>query len=234
MSEFDSFAHDYEYLHSENIKISGFPPSYFDEYKIREMADYFVRIKKKHEGIRILNFGCGIGKSEKYIRRYFPGSIIYSTDVSEKSLELAKKKNKEMKDLFYGFYDGDKLPFDVSFDVIFIANVFHHIPRPLHIKTLCSLKKIMASEGLIFLFEHNPLNPLTVKTVNACPFDDDAVLLSPLYTNRIIASSGLKCKSVRFILFFPKFMLALIPMEKYLQKIPLGAQYYCIASNSIF
>jgi len=234
MSEFDSFANDYEDLHSENIKTSGFSPAYFDEYKIREMADYFSDIKKKHERIRILNFGCGIGKSEKYIRRYFPDSIIYSTDVSEKSLELARKNNRGMNDLYYGFYDGDKLPFDSLFDAVFIANVFHHIPRHLHIKTLCNLKKHMTGDGLIFLFEHNPLNPVTVKTVNDCPFDEDAVLLSPLYTNRIIASSGLRCKSVRFTLFFPKFLSALIPLEKYLAKVPFGAQYYLVASNSVF
>lgn len=33
MSEFDNFADVYEDVHAENIKGSGFGPSYFDEMK---------------------------------------------------------------------------------------------------------------------------------------------------------------------------------------------------------
>lgn len=229
LSEFDQFARDYEVILNGNIKFSGFPPSYFDEYKVKEVAGYLTSLGWQDKEIKFLNFGCGIGKSEKYIRQYLPHSKIYAVDVSQESIAYAKEKNKEMKDLWFSVSDGESLPFDTSFDVIFTANVFHHIPRERHLHTLRMLNQALRPNGLLFLFEHNSWNPITVRTVAACPFDEDASLLSPLYTRKILAQADFNWRKIRFKLFFPKPLAFLTPLEKYLRKIPLGAQYYFIA-----
>ena len=128
-------------------------------------------------------------------------------------------------------FDGIHIPFENSFDVIFIANVLHHVPFENHVPILKHLYEKLKDGGTLFLFEHNPLNPLTVRAVNTCEFDRDAKLLNPLYANRVLKESGFARRNIRFVIFFPKFLSFLIPLEKYLRKLPLGAQYYFCGSK---
>ena len=58
--------------------------------------------------------------------------------------------------------------------------------------------------GLVAIFEHNPLNPLTRKAVRDCPFDEDAVLLSRGEARRRLAEAGLAEVEAPFIIFFPR------------------------------
>jgi SAM-dependent methyltransferase len=231
MSDFDRFVSDYESIHAENIRKSGFHPSYFDESKVREICNYLRSEGTEKQEIRFLNFGCGIGKSEKYIRSYFPKSVIFSIDVSERSIALARERNREFRNMTFAVFDGFTIPFDGIFDVIFAANVFHHIPFEMHLPLLRNLHEKLHERGVLFMFEHNPFNPLTVRTVRDCAFDKDAQLLNPKYANAVLAASGFKRRRISFTIFFPKFLSFLIPYEKYLRKIPLGAQYYCIAKK---
>lgn len=229
MAEFDSYAHDYEALHGESVRASGFPPSYFDEYKIKEVARQLERAGRRDRAIKFLNFGCGIGKSERYVREQLPAADIYGVDVSAKSIEAARERNRDLGGVSFAVFDGGSIPFDVAFDVVFVANVFHHIPRSDHAGVLRALRDALKPGGLLFLFEHNPLNPLTRKTVRDCPFDEDAVLLEPWYARRILREAGFAHATINFTLFFPAPLVRLAPLEKYLRKLPLGAQYYFAA-----
>ena len=231
MAEFDKYSRNYEALHSENIKISGFGPSYFDESKVREVYDFFKSLGREEENLKFLNYGCGIGKSEEFIRRYFHNSEIYSIDVSRESVNTAIERNRGMEKAVFEVIEGDRIPFELKFDVIFAANVFHHIVFEKHLPILQEIRGKMADTGFLFLFEHNPLNPLTLRTVKTCEFDKDARLLTPFYAGRILSQSGFAWKKLRFTIFFPNFLSFLIPFEKKLRSCPLGAQYYYIAGN---
>jgi SAM-dependent methyltransferase len=229
VAEFDSYAHDYEALHAESVRSSGFPASYFDEYKIREVARQLARRGWATRPIKFLNFGCGIGKSERYVRERLPEADIYGADVSEKSIEAARERNRALANVSFEVFDGETIPFDVSFDAAFVANVLHHVPRAEHARVLRVLRGALKPGGLLFLFEHNPLNPLTRKTVRDCPFDEGAVLLEPWYTRRILREAGFAHTEINYTLFFPAPLARLAPLEKYLRKLPLGAQYYYVA-----
>lgn len=231
MSEFDKFARDYESILSESISASGFSPSYFDEYKIREVYRFMKSQGLENKQIKFLNFGCGTGRSEKFIRKYFRKSIIFSIDVSEKSIEIAMENNRELDNAVFKPFDGYQIPFEDKFDIIFAANVFHHIAHEEHPAVLKRIYQNLNENGFLFIFEHNPLNPLTVRIVRACEFDRDAKLLSPFYTNRILSQNGFGWRRLRFMLFFPKYLKFLLPLEKYLGKIPFGAQYYFAAKK---
>jgi SAM-dependent methyltransferase len=231
VAEFDSYAHDYEALHAESVRASGFPASYFDEYKIKEVARYLARVGWQESAIKFLNFGCGIGKTERYARAALPHADIYGVDVSQRSIELARERNRDTGGVSFAVFDGRALPFDMQFDVVFVANVFHHIPRAEHVALLRLLRGALRPGGLLFLFEHNPLNPLTQRAVRACAFDADAVLLAPRYARRILKASGFTETTLRFTLFFPAPLRALIPLERFLRWLPVGAQYYFIAQR---
>lgn len=231
MSEFDKFARDYEAILSESIKSSGFSLSYFDEYKIKEIYTFVKSEGLRDNEIKFLNFGCGTGRSEKIIRKYFKKSVICSIDISEKSVAVAKENNKDLDNIMFKSFDGYRIPFDDKFDIIHVANVFHHIPHGEHQAVLEGIYQNLNKNGFLFIFEHNPFNPITLKIVRSCELDKDAKLLNPFYTNRILSQSGFEWRRIRFIHFFPKIFWFLFSVEKYLRKIPFGAQYYFAAKK---
>ena len=233
MALFDKFAKNYEEGHAKAVKMSGFEPAYFHEYKCREIAGCLRSKGLLGKRFKLLNYGCGTGTGEKYIKQYVPHASLYSIDVSEESIKVARDANRDLTDVTFESFDGSTIPFDIEFDVIFIANVFHHIRYEKHIKILQGLKKKLVSGGLLFMFELNPINPLTmfVAINNDYKFDKDSKLLSPFYTRRILIDAGFSGNEIRYTIFFPQFLSFLIPFEKYLFKIPLGAHYFYVAEK---
>jgi SAM-dependent methyltransferase len=231
MSLFDKFAKTYDEGHAKAVKLSGFEPSYFHEYKCREIADYLKSKGLLDQKIMLLNYGCGTGNSEKYIKKYLPHASVFSVDVSEESIKVARETNRDLTDVTFEPFDGSTIPFDGEFDIIFVANVFHHIRREKHVDILKTLHGKLRKDGLLFIFELNPLNPLTmwVAIRNDYRFDKDANLLNPFYARRILRKAGFARSERRYTVFFPQVLSFLIPYERYLRKLPLGAHYYYIA-----
>lgn len=230
---FDEFSKSYDKGHKDSVKISGFTPDYFHEYKIIELSNYLKSLNIIHENgqFNILNFGCGVGGSDPYLSSYFPNAQIFGCDISTKSIEEAKKNNHTLKNVTYADYDGDRIPFDIKFDVIFVANVFHHIPRNLQEKSLKLLKNSLAEGGFLIIFEHNPYNPLTVLLALLTDFryDPNTNLLTQSYLKKILKRASFKEYSVKYKIFFPGFLRRFVPLEKYLCNVPIGAHYYIIS-----
>jgi len=227
MIDFNEYVDNYEELHTKNIKQSGFKPAYFDEHKIKTLSNDFFRNKQSNKKIRFLNFGCGIGKSEIYINQYFRNVEITSVDISIKSILKAKARNVQFKNIdFKHFTELQELYFDSKFDVIFLANVLHHIPVNLHLNTLSFLKSQLDQDGYFYLFEHNPKNFLTKKAFHSCEFDMGCEMISDKTIIQMLKNTGYHNIKRKFILFFPKFFHFLIPLEKYLYFLSLGGQYW--------
>ena len=227
-SEFDQYVEEYDNMHKFSTRHSGFDTSYFDLYKVNILQQEFkTRI---NEPLKILNFGCGIGKSESIMIQKFPHCHIHSIDVSKKSVEYGLEKNKDLlKQITYIHFDGIHLPFTEKFDIIFIANVFHHIEFQYHKEILINLKNALAPDGYLYMFEHNPANPLTMKAVKDCCFDGNARLLSTNYTRSLYKEAGFSFIEINYTLFFPAFLQSLSFLERFMTFIPIGAQYYCKA-----
>ena len=75
------------------------------------------------------------------------------------------------------------------------------------------------------IFEHNPLNPLTVRAVNTCPFDENAKLVPARTLIRSISSAGWVRSEHCYHLFFPRALARLRPIERHLGWVPFGGQY---------
>ena len=223
-SEFDKFAQEYTDLHAANISASGEGPEYFADYKIRDLVELARSVESVGQVARILDFGAGVGSSVAYFQRYFPGASLTCVDVSRKSLRIGSQRFDGV-----GFveFDGSRLPFaDASFDCVFSACVFHHIEPALHVPLFAELRRILRPGGLITIFEHNPLNPLTVRAVDTCPFDENAILLRAGTLRRRLADAGFAHPAIAYRIFFPRALRLLRPLERWLKWLPLGAQYY--------
>jgi SAM-dependent methyltransferase len=226
-AEFDHFANEYDTLLKKSITASGYEPEYFDEHKIKTVYEDYGKNRISKSTLQILNFGCGIGKSEKYINKYFGDCQIHSVDVSEKSIDVAKERNKAFKNIQYvSFSSVEELQFNVKFDILFVANVFHHIPENLHLTTLHHLRSFLSANGYLYVFEHNPLNPLTRRVFETCEFDVGCKMIKPALFIQLCREAGYNEIAKRYVLFFPKLLSFLSRWEKFLKWCPLGAQYY--------
>ena len=227
-AEFDQFAEEYRQSLNSSVAISGESADFFAEYKILRVAQECRRAAWQPD--RILDFGTGVGSSLPYFREQFPSSELIGADVSEKSLEVAQERFGGEAQLVK-IADGCIPLADNSVSLAFSACVFHHIPEAEHIAWLSELRRVVRPGGMLVIFEHNPLNPLTVRTVKSCPFDENAVLMTAPELTRRFAAAGWASPTSKFTLFFPRMLAALRPFERFLGAVPLGAQYFVSARN---
>jgi ubiquinone/menaquinone biosynthesis C-methylase UbiE len=229
-AEFDKFAKEYKELHQGVIGASGESVEFFAEYKVRDT----VACIKEHAlppNLSILDFGSGIGGSVPYFLKYLPQCQLTCLDVSRKSLDIGTGRFKGKARFIH--FDGQQIPLDDnSFHAVFTACVFHHIPHDAHEKLLKEIRRILKPGGIFIAFEHNPNNFLTVRVVNACPFDENAVLIRGKNFRRLLQKTGFKQDILRYRLFFPGPLRALRPLERFMTWIPFGAQYYVSAQKS--
>jgi ubiquinone/menaquinone biosynthesis C-methylase UbiE len=228
-AEFDRFADEYDLMHEKSIAITGEKPEFFHEYKIKALVRLAQERNVRPESI--LDFGSGIGNSTPFLRCGFPDAQLASADVSQRSLDVAESR-------FAGMATGlriedSRIPAkDDTFSIAFSACVFHHIPHEEHISWLYELRRVTRTGGMLAIFEHNPLNPLTVRTVDRCPFDENARLIKAKEFVARCRDSGWKDPRVQYHVFFPHALSGLRPLETYLSGIPFGGQYSVTAIKS--
>lgn len=222
-SEFDQFADEYTTTLKSGLGSSGEGPEFFASYKVDDVASHVASLGL--EPLRVLDFGCGVGSSLPHFQRHFPGAPLTGVDVSDKSLAVARARFPTTAD--FHLFDGRTLPFeDCSFDIVFAACVFHHIAAEEHVALLTQIRRVLRSGGIFFVFEHNPYNPLTVRVVNSCPFDENAVLITNKSMRDRLKTAGFGSLETRYRIFFPHALRALRGLESALAWCPLGAQYF--------
>jgi SAM-dependent methyltransferase len=227
--EFDKFADEYRAMHAANIRLSGEDPEYFAEYKVIDIAAELGR--ENIVARRALDFGAGVGYSVPFFARHFPATRVTCLDVSRKSLDVGAARLGDAAEFTH--FDGRTIPFpDGTFDVALASCVFHHIPHDEHVALLAEIRRVLNPGGRLFVFEHNPLNPLTRYAVNTCEFDEHAKLVLAPTMRRRARDAGFVAADVRYRIFFPHLLRRLRPLEARLTWLPLGAQYYVAARKA--
>jgi ubiquinone/menaquinone biosynthesis C-methylase UbiE len=228
-AEFDKFADEYRAMHAANIRLSGEDPEYFAEYKVADIAAELGRA-----GIvarKALDFGAGVGYSVPFFARHLPEARVTCLDVSRKSLEVGAARFAGAAEFTH--FDGRTIPFpDGTFDVALASCVFHHIPHDQHVALLGEIRRVLQPQGRLFVFEHNPLNPLTRYAVNTCEFDEHAELVRAPVMRQRARAAGFAAADVRYRIFFPHALRRMRPLEAKLTWLPLGAQYYVAARKA--
>jgi 2-polyprenyl-3-methyl-5-hydroxy-6-metoxy-1,4-benzoquinol methylase len=234
-AEFDKLANSYDNWHEDLIKGSGFGREYFLEYKVKET--YRVLQRQNFQPKTILDFGCGVGDVEPFLQKYFPESEINGVDISESSISTAKAKalkNVKFAALNENWIEENTLAnFGISYDLVFIAGVFHHVPPAQHSAILSAIKAQMNHGAKIFIFELNPYNPATrhVFSKYEIPVDKNANLIKPANIKNLLANNGFKTSRKIYTIFFPHFLRFMIPFERFLSFVPFGAHYYLYGEN---
>jgi SAM-dependent methyltransferase len=222
VAEFDAYADSYRDAVSRSISFGGQEVDFFARRKADHLLELSSRLVGNPTDLSILDVGCGIGTTDTFLTPRF--GDVHGIDVAAAAIEYAAADNP---DAHFQTYSGGTLPIEsASMDVAFAACVLHHVPSAGHAAFALEMRRVTRPGGLVVVFEHNPANPLTRLAVSRCEFDDGAELLSRRKTAALLRQSDLAGIESAYIVFFPSDRRPLPAIERWIRRVPLGAQYY--------
>lgn len=219
---FDEYGESYDNVMKQSIGFAGQYHDYYTQAKVACILDVLQRRSGDPKNLRVLDVGCGVGKTDRFLAPSL--GTLCGVDISSASIERARRENPQVQ---YEMYDGHTLPFaDETFDAAFLICVLHHVLPAERLKLLKETRRALKPGGVLFIFEHNPYNPLTRLAVARCEFDRDAQLISRPLARQLLEETGVPMFEQRYILISPFPIKGMAWIERSCRQIPLGAQYY--------
>jgi SAM-dependent methyltransferase len=218
--EFDQYAEDYDAALAEGLSLSGEDKGFFARGRVAWLAGM---LQRRGEKIRsVMDFGCGTGSSTPYLLDMLGAESLVGVDVSSKSLDVARRN-----------YGGGRAQFvlmneyrpEGQLDLAFCNGVFHHVPPGERAAAVDYIYRSLRPGGLLAFWENNPWNPGTRYVMSRCPFDEDAITLTPPGARRLLRAGGFDVLRTDFLFIFPKMLRWFRGVEPLVSRLPLGAQY---------
>jgi SAM-dependent methyltransferase len=104
----------------------------------------------------VLEIGCGIGTVTELLINYLKNGYLYSCDLSPDSIQTAKDRLKEYKNLEIYVQDATDFCLDRKFNVIIMPDVIEDIPIDLHARMFKNLSKMLCQNGFIYIHIPSP------------------------------------------------------------------------------
>lgn len=220
-ARFDASAGDYSRQIETALGGIAGDHAFFVRHKAALLLDLLGR---SAGGARLLDVGCGIGLLHPHLRDRV--AWLGGTDISATSLAQAAGANPGVD---YRPSSGGRLPFDdASVDLASLICVLHHVPPAERATLLAEVRRVLRPGGRVAIVEHNPWNPATQWVVLRCPLDEDARLLRPGVTRRLLRAAGCLPAPTRHLLFTPFQARPFRRLDAALGWLPLGAQYLAV------
>lgn len=223
-AEFDAYDQNYSEMVNRALAFSGLKVDFFTRVKVGYFIELIEAFLPPAARAEVIDIGCGVANSHPLLA----GRVakLVGVDVSPTCLAKAATQNPQNE---YKLYDGMHLPYrDGRFDVASAVCVFHHVPMAQRVPLASDIRRILRSGGLFAIFEHNPLNPLTLHAVNRCEFDREAKLLRRREAEQLLRQAGFRDIESRFILAVPAQGSMLRTVDRFFSRIPFGAQYFSV------
>lgn len=223
-AEFDKSAREYETLFEPWLKIAGASREYFARSRLNWLSHLLRALGIAPK--RVMDFGCGTGMSLSLLADIFNAEQVMGLDTSEESLAVARESvgHHSVQLATPASY----LP-QQDLDLVFCNGVFHHIPPPDRPAALDYVYRCLRPGGIFALWENNPWNPIHALAMKHSEIDKNADPLSPPELRRLVVSERFQVLRTDYLFFFPGYFSWLHPLEKWLIKVPLGAQYQVLA-----
>jgi SAM-dependent methyltransferase len=225
-AEFDQFADEYEADLNQALAATGEGQDYFARGRIGFLAGC---LRDLREAPRFLmDYGCGIGGTAALLRESVGARRVVGLDISERSLERAKKE--------YGcdavsFQTFERYQPAADLDLAYCNGVFHHIPVEDRGPAIRYIYRSLRPGGLFAFWENNPWNPGTRYVMARCVFDRNALTLTPPQAKRLLREVGFEMVRTDFLFYFPRALQPLRFLESRLSWLPLGGQYQVLCKK---
>lgn len=224
MSELFDDASNYDAMLTQGIKLSGEDKHFFIRGRVAHLRSQLppgLRVQ------RVLDFGCGVGDASAVLAEAFPGAHVVGVDVAEAAVERAQV-----------VLGGDALQFGTlgllrevePFDLCYINGAFHHIPPGERAAVMATVHDAVRPGGAVAVFENNPWSVPARLVMRRIPFDADAAMLRARHVRKLLRDAGLgDVYAPRFLFVFPRQLQKLRVFERFLERLPIGAQYGVLA-----
>jgi SAM-dependent methyltransferase len=180
----------------------------------------------RSEPLRLLDFGCGAGTFLRQLRRSGMAAELTGCDVSDAMLHEARARWDCGPEPRWDVVGDGVLPYaEREFDVVILCCVLHHVPAERRRAIVCEAARVLAPDGRLFVFEHNPWNPLTRWVVRTTAIDRHVSLLTPREVGDDLRAAGLSPVRPSYLLFFPPRWPWCRWFDDRLGWCPVGGQY---------
>lgn len=117
----------------------------------RQILPAMVRhARQTSERLRILDVGCGTGRTLRQVARALPGHKYYGVDLSPFYVEAARKNLETIRDVTLAAENAESLPFrDGYFDIVSSVYLFHELPRNTRRRVFAEMHRVLKPGGLI-------------------------------------------------------------------------------------
>ena len=219
-AEFDKFARNYEALFKPWLRIAGAPREYFARARLQWLVDLMA--EQQFVPRRVMDFGCGTGMSLPLLEAILHPEQLIGLDTSEESLAVAHEVVEDRPVQLTTptqYLPGENL------DLVFCNGVFHHIPVAERPTVANYVYRCLRPGGFFAMWENNPLNPIQSFAMSHAKIDENAIPLWPAESRHLLGSAGFSVVRTDFLFFLPGGFSWLRGLERWMIKLPLGAQY---------
>jgi SAM-dependent methyltransferase len=105
---------------------------------------------KLHENIRVLDFGCGVGRQLLHFTRNYPNPAYFACDVDDTSVAFISRNYPGVQAHTNGFSPPLDYPAG-HFDMVYAVSIFSHLAPADHEPWLAELARITKPGGCCFL-----------------------------------------------------------------------------------
>jgi SAM-dependent methyltransferase len=208
-------------------------------------ADQFIAVKarwlmRREPDLRsgklaFLDYGCGAGDLLRILGGLGMRAESTGCDVSTGMLDEARKRWPAALGATPTLVaqDGPCAPLGGKrFDIVTVSAVLHHVPVADRSVVYRELARLLKSGGRLYVFEHNPRNPLVRYVIARTPIDANAILLDETEVRRGLGEAAPFGLSTDYLMFMPPGLPLLAGIDRLLAWLPLGAQYVVAARKS--
>jgi 2-polyprenyl-3-methyl-5-hydroxy-6-metoxy-1,4-benzoquinol methylase len=225
--EFDAWAEQYNGGLDNPIKrMLGNSADQFIAVKARWLLRREAALKNKK--LSVLDYGCGAGSLMRVLIELGARAEFTGTDISSNMLKQAEKRwpaSLGPPPILVLQQDAETPFDDGQFDIVTMSAVLHHVPIKKRCAVYAELGRILKSDGRLYVFEHNPRNPLVRYVVAHTLIDQTAILLDAREVRQGLLSSGRYRLCTEYLMFMPPGISFLRTLDRALTWLPFGAQY---------
>jgi ubiquinone/menaquinone biosynthesis C-methylase UbiE len=118
----------------------------------RQVIPPIARFARRRRRLRVLDVGCGTGRTLHQLAAALPGQAFSGVDLSPYYLERARELLARVPEVTLLAEKAEKLPFrDAWFDVVTSTYLLHELPRRARREALSEMARVLRPGGLLVL-----------------------------------------------------------------------------------